>query len=177
MTDSRFDTRDRARAALLAGFPAIVLNSLALAAADLVPLATAHGGLLRLLMSWLGGFFTATGLPNLWAAGGLPTPDRPLFQAGFHIVVGLAMAFFYGFAAEPVLRGRPWHKGLHFAAGIWLLNATVILPLTGEGFAGRVHLTLAGMAWFAAAHTLFFVLLAVLYAHLREPKKCAGQVE
>jgi hypothetical protein len=36
-----------------------------------------------------------------------------------------------------------------------------------EGFAGSRHLTLAGMVWFAAAHTLFFVVLAVLYARLR----------
>jgi hypothetical protein len=46
---------------------------------------------------------------------------------------------------------------------VWLLNAAVVLPLTGEGLAGSVHLSLAGMTWFAAAHTVFFVLLAVLY--------------
>ena len=34
-------------------------------------------------------------------------------------------------------------------------------------FAGSRHLTLAGMVWFAAAHTLFFVVLAVLYARLQ----------
>ena len=40
----------RTLAALLAGAFAIALNIGALAAADLVPLATAHGGLLRLLV-------------------------------------------------------------------------------------------------------------------------------
>jgi hypothetical protein len=39
-----------------------------------------------------------------------------------------------------------------------------MLPAIGEGFR---HLGLARMAWFAAAHTLFFVLLAVLYARWR----------
>jgi hypothetical protein len=43
----------------------------------------------------------------------------------------------------------------------------VVLPLTGEGFAGSTHLTFAGMLWFAAAHTLFFVALGWLYARLR----------
>jgi hypothetical protein len=45
-----------------------------------------------------------------------------------------------------------------------LANAAVVLPAIGEGFR---HLGLAGMAWFAAAHTLFFVVLAVLYARWR----------
>jgi hypothetical protein len=44
----------RTLAALLAGAVAIALNTAALAAADLVPLATAHGGLLRLLVIVVG---------------------------------------------------------------------------------------------------------------------------
>jgi hypothetical protein len=40
----------RVLVALLAGLPAIALNKGALAAADLVPLGTAHGGLLHLLV-------------------------------------------------------------------------------------------------------------------------------
>jgi hypothetical protein len=64
----------RTLAALLAGAVAIALNIGALAAADLVPLATAHGGLLRLLVV----------LPG----DALPIPAGSAFQAGFHIVVG-----------------------------------------------------------------------------------------
>ena len=45
----------RLGAALIAGAVAIVLNTLALKAADLVHLETAHGGLLRLLTSLLSG--------------------------------------------------------------------------------------------------------------------------
>ena len=44
---------NRLAAALLAGSVAIVLNTVALKAADLVPLATARGGLLRLITPWL----------------------------------------------------------------------------------------------------------------------------
>ena len=142
----------RTLAALLAGAVAIALNLAALAAADLVPLATAHGGLLRLLV--------------MLSGDALPIPAGSAFQAGFHIVVGLAMALFY-VVLEPVLRGPSWLRGLIYAVAVWLANAAVVLPATGEGFAGSRHLTLAGMVWFAAAHTLFFVVLAVLYDFAR----------
>ena len=82
----------RTLAALLAGAVAVALNMAALAAADLVPLATAHGGLLRLLVMLSGGV--------------LPIPASSSFQAGFHAVVGLAMALFYALVLEPVLRAR-----------------------------------------------------------------------
>lgn len=142
----------RARAALLAGAVAIALNTAALAAADLVPLATAHGGLLRLLVMLTG----------------VAAPSGAVFQAGFHIAVGLGMALVYAFVLEPMLRGPSWLRGLQYAVAVWLANALVVLPVTGEGFAGSRNLTLAGMVWFAAAHTLFFVALAILYARLCE---------
>jgi hypothetical protein len=143
----------RTLAALLAGAVAIALNIAALAAADLVPLATARGGLLRLLVMLTG--------------GALPIPAGGAFQFGFHIVVGLAMALFYALVLEPVLRGPSWLRGVSYAVIVWLANAAVVLPTTGEGFAGSRDLTLAGIVWFAAAHTLFFVVLAVLYERLR----------
>jgi hypothetical protein len=66
----------------------------ALAAADLVPLDTARGGLLRFIL--------------VLTVGVLGIPPSPAFQAGFHIAVGLAMALFYAFALQPVLRGPSW---------------------------------------------------------------------
>lgn len=137
-------------AALLAGAVAITLNSVALAAADLVPLATAHGGLLRLLSQ----------------ISGITPPQGPVFQAWFHAGVGLAMAVFYAEALDGSLPGPPWVRGLIYAVVVWVVNAAVVLPSIGEGFAGSHHLTLAGMAWFAAAHMLFFVLQAVLLHRL-----------
>ena len=139
--------------ALVAGAFAILLNTAALAAAGLVPLQTAHGGLLRLLAILVG--------------GSIHLPSTGAFQVGFHVMVGLAMAQFYAFALEPISFGSSWLRGLLYALAAWLANALIVLPATGEGFAGYRHLTLAGMVWFAAAHTLFFVLLAVLYARLR----------
>jgi hypothetical protein len=156
-------TRPRLLAALVSGAIAIVLNAFALKAADLIPLATARGGLLRLLTQWFAGLLDATGFASLWTKIGAPLPSSPAFQTGFHLIVGLAMALLYGFVLERVLSGPAWLKGLQYAALMWLINAIMILPATGEGFAGSAHLDLAGMLWFAAAHTLFFVALGVLF--------------
>lgn len=163
--------RSRLEASLEAGAVAIVLNTAALKLADVLSLPTAHGGLLRLISPWLAGPLNGSGLTFLWHRAGGPPPSSPLFQTGFHLVVGIAMAVFYAFAVEPFLGGRAIVKGLVYAAAVWLLNSAVVLPLTGEGFAGSEHLPLAGMVWFAAAHTLFFVILALLYRALRAPPK------
>lgn len=159
--------RSRLEASLEAGAVAIILNIAALKLADVIALPTAHGGLLRLISPWLVGPLNGLGLISLWQRAGGPLPSSALFQMGFHFVVGLAMAVVYAFAIEPLLGGRAIVKGLVYAAAVWLMNSAVVLPLTGEGFAGGEHLSLAGMAWFAAAHTLFFVMLAVLYRALR----------
>lgn len=151
--DGAASPMSRTLAALLAGAVAIALNIAAPAAADLVPLATARGGLLRLLM--------------MLTDDVLPIPAGNAFQTAFHAIVGLAMALFYAWVLKPVLRGPSWFRGLIYAVAVWLANAAVVLPATGEGFAGSRHLTLAGMIWFAVAHTLFFIVLAVLYERFR----------
>jgi hypothetical protein len=57
------------------------------------------------------------------------------------------------------------------AVAVWLANVLIVLPAIGEELAGSRRLTLAGMAWFAAAHTLFFVAQAILYARLRRRQR------
>jgi hypothetical protein len=156
----------RVAAAIIAGGFAIAVNTIALKAADLVPLATAHGGLLRLLSGWLGPLLQASGIASLWTGIGGPAADTALFQTGFHLAVGIGMALFYAFVLEPALPAGPWLKGAIYAAAVWLLNAAIVLPLTGEGFAGTAHLGVAGIIWFAAAHTVFFLLLAWGYGRL-----------
>ncbi len=84
------------------------------------------------------------------------------------------MALAYAFVIEPVLHGPPWVKGSAYAAGVWLINAFVALPLVGAGIAGVRTLSLGGILYFAVAHTVFFVLLAELYARAHRdlsPKK------
>jgi hypothetical protein len=147
--------------ALISGSIAIVLNTLAL------PLATAKGGLLRLLQGWLAVPLTELGIAAEWSRIGVPSVDSDVFQIGFHLAVGLVMALVYAYALEPALPGGDAQKGALYAIVVWLLNAFIVLPATGEGFAGCAHLTLAGITWFAAAHALFFMALAMTYAALR----------
>jgi len=136
-------------AAVLAGAIAIAVNTGLLAGADAAGLPTAHGGLLRLLHDVF--------------APALPMPSGAAIQLGFHVFVGLVMAVIYAVLLEAWLPGRPVLKGLTYAAAAWLMNAFVVLPLIGEGVAGDRHLDAAGIVGFAVAHTVFFVLLAVLY--------------
>jgi hypothetical protein len=46
------------------------------------------------------------------------------------------------------------------------MNAAVIFAVSGEGFAGCAHISLAGIIWYAGAHTLFFLVLAYGFAWL-----------
>ena len=154
-------------ASLEAGALAIGANTALLAGADAVGFTTARGGLLRLLKDIAGGLAPFVGLDGVWNDVLAPATSGAFFQTAFHVVVGLLMAIFYAYVLEPVLPGRPWIKGLIYSALVWLLNAFAVLPLIGEGIAGSRQLGIAGMVGFAAIHTVFFVLLAVLYARLR----------
>jgi hypothetical protein len=167
---------NRLGAAMVAGSVAIVLNTLALAAADLFHLETAHGGLLRLIVSSLPSSVDRLGIASTWAAMNGPPISSKTFQTGFHLFVGLLMALFYALILEPFLPRGPAAKGWIYAIGVWLLNASIVLPASGEGFAGSAHLTAAGMLWYAASHTLFFLTLAYGFALLTsEPKSAREQ--
>ena len=151
------------RGALGAGLIAILINTLLLYLADFIPLQTAHGGLLNLLTIWMGPGLQKIGIYNYWHGLGLPSPSGGIFKMGFHIAVGLGMALVYAFVVEPRVPGPAWIKGLLYAFILWLINAFFILPLIGEGIAGSRHLNFAGVTYYASAHTVFFVLLALLY--------------
>jgi hypothetical protein len=154
--------------ALAAGSVAIIVNTLALKAADIVSLPTAKGGLLRLVSSWSAPLLTKLGVLSVWTSLGLPAIATPAFQTSFHLIVGILMAIFYAYIVEPLLPTLDdVIRGAAYALIVWLLNAFVVLPLTAEGIAGTAHLTLAGVLWYAAAHTIFFLLLAQLYGTLK----------
>ena len=137
----------RSVASLCAGAIAIAINVAALWSADLFHVQTAHGGLLKLLVQLTG----------------LPAPRHGGFDIVFHVVVGLVMAVVYGLLLKPLWRWPPWLLGVIYAAVTWIANAFVVLPIIGEGIAGSFTLSTAGILWFAAAHTVFFVTLALLY--------------
>jgi len=151
---------------LVAGAIAITINILLLNICDAFGIVTARGGLQRLVRLWLGGPLTQIGVADVWAATGLPGPDTAIFRTGFKVSVGLGMAVFYALVVDPFMGGGALLKGLVYALFVWLINAFVVLPLLGEGIAGARLLTALGMVSFAAAHTVFFVVLAYLYAGL-----------
>ena len=76
------------------------------------------------------------------------------------------MAIFYAYILDQRLYGRPLVKGLLYGTAVWLFNAFVVLPLTGQGIAGSAHLNAIGMISFAIAHMVFFEVLSVLYGYL-----------
>jgi predicted cobalt transporter CbtA len=162
----------RLAGALYIGVVAITINMLLLKAADLFSVETAKGGLLRLIAPLAGPALDRIGVAAAWHALGGPGVGSAVFQGGFHFVVGLGMALVYTMILEPRMPGSFWRKGLLYALLVWLLNAFIILPCSGEGVAGSAHLRLAGMVWFAVAHTAFFVLLAAGYQrYLDAPKR------
>ncbi|CAG2158568.1 hypothetical protein LMG31506_06418 [Cupriavidus yeoncheonensis] len=144
----------RLSTAALAGCAGITVNTALLFVADHFRLVTARGGLLTLLAQTLG--MSALPLVRLYA-----------FQQVFHIAVGIAMAVFYSFTFAR-LPTSALIKGLLYALAVWLLNACMVLPLIGQGFAGHSVLTAGGMLFFAIAHTAFFVVTALLYQRWQE---------
>lgn len=155
------------RAALLAGLIAIIINTVLLHLAQFIPLRTEAGSLLKLLKLGFGDALAASYLNEVWHRLQLSSPGSEVFKTGFHVFIGLAMALVYAAVFEPWLPGSAWRKGFWYALLAWLLNAFVVLPWIGEGIAGNHHLGLTGMVYYAVAHTVFFVLLALLYARLR----------
>ena len=155
------------RAALWAGLIAIVVNTALLHLAEVIPLKTEAGGLLKLLKMGFGDVIARSSISEIWLRLQLPAPDSVIFKTGFHVAVGLSMALVYAAYLEPRLAGSAWRKGLLYACGLWLINAFVLLPWIGEGIAGSRQLSFAGMTYYAVAHTVFFLLLAWLYARFR----------
>jgi hypothetical protein len=142
------------------GAIAVVPNELTLKAADLVAVPTAHGGLLALVKMLGKSIFNEAHASVLWNASIAPLTVNPLFQVFFHVVVAILMGVAYGALVEPFTKARWWMKGLAYGIAVWLANAFVVLPLTGEGIVGLRNISAGGTLWFAAAHFAFFIILA-----------------
>jgi len=161
------EARQRLPAVLMSAAVAIVANTLALHAADAFGLPTARGGLLHLLTSCIAAVLRRNPSGAVLATQVQVAAASSSIQIAFHLGMGLMMGVVYAFVCEPWALRRPWSCGLVCGLFVWLANALWVLPATGEGIAGAAHLTWLGIAWFAAAHLLFFLCLAVLYARLR----------
>ncbi len=162
----RSDRRGWFLGGLVAGTPAIAVNTLLLKIADGIHLDVGHGGLLKLLRRITGPVMASMGGGHVWRVVSEATAGLPAFKVAFHVVVGLLMALFYTAILESALPPAlgPLGKGFVYALAVWLLNAAIVLPALGQGFAGSAVLTTGGIVYFAFAHTVFFVLLALFYA-------------
>ena len=147
---------------LLAGIVAITVNTLLLYLAAQRGLDTGNGVLLRLIRPWIGPMLERTGLAHAWMATGLPGPESHAFVMGFHIFIGMLMAWAYAYG-ERLVDWKSWAKGLVYAVVVYAANALVVFPLLGEGIAGSRILSGAGQTYFAFAHTSFFLILALCY--------------
>jgi hypothetical protein len=147
--------------ALVVGVIALVVNFSLLGLADRLGIVTARGGFQRLVKLWTGPALDTSGVAKLWSDLHLPEPSSALFQNAFKVAVGLGFALIY-VAIKRYLPGTAIVKGLTYALIVWLINAAVVLPALGQGFAGANTLTATGIIAFAIAHTSFFIVLAVL---------------
>jgi hypothetical protein len=148
---------------MIAGAPAILINTFLLKLAELFGIATAAGGLLILIKPLASKPLAWSGISALWSEFGWMATEGPAFQLAFHLTVGLLMAIVYAYFVEPHIQGKFYRKGLIYSFAVWLLNTLVVLPLTGEGIGGSKHLNSIGMIWYLFAHTSFFLLLAWWY--------------
>lgn len=147
--------------ALLAGLVALAVNFFLLGLADRLGIVTARRGFQRLVKLWTGPVLRGLGVDRAWAAVHFPDPSGPLFTNGFKVAVGLVFAVIY-VSIRPLLPGSTLEKGLTYALLVWLINAGIVLPALGQGFAGIDTLSATGIAAFAIAHTAFFLVLAGL---------------
>jgi len=154
--------KTRLTSAILAGTVAIAVNIVLLYGGHFAHINTGHGGLLKLLA------ITFDFNPIPWGSGFLSLLNPSIWKYAFHFIIGLAMAVFYAYVIENTLNDQlpAAAKGLVYAAILWLANSAIILPLLGEGFAGYKSIPLFGIFYFAIAHTVFFVLLAIIYEKL-----------
>lgn len=147
------------RAAMLAALIAILINTAMLQLGHVFGIDTGDGGLLKFLAIKLG--FA----PIPWQKGILASLPMVVWKTAFHGLTGLGMGLFYVIAIVPLLYRRcsATTMGLIYAGGLWLVNALWILPTVELGIAGVQQLSLGGIAYYALAHTVFFMLLAWLY--------------
>lgn len=148
----------------LAGAVAVAVNLALLQWSSAFGLPPGDDSLLELLLRIL------HPAPVAWDQPPLARFSPSVWAGLFHVAIGLGMAVFYAVFLEPRLRRAftPLTSGLFYALGVWLVNTWVILPALGLGIAGENAIPVAGMVYFALAHTAFFVVLALLYAKLAE---------
>lgn len=146
---------------IAAGSVGITVNTLVLQAAPLFHVNPGKGGLLQLLLhgidKWLHPLTPALNML------GLRSPPSLAGFLWFHYITGLGMILLYFYFASPRLSGPQWWRATQFSLLPWLMNAGVVLPMLGQGFAGMNRLSFAGALYFFIANWIFVVVSALCY--------------
>jgi hypothetical protein len=83
-------------------------------------------------------------------------------QEAFHTSVGLISALIYAGAVYRLLPGPRWLRGLLYVQGMWLVQATLVLPWMHQGYFG-VGISRAAPFWSWALNALYGIVLGALY--------------
>ncbi|GAC1657890.1 MAG: hypothetical protein NVS4B3_24860 [Gemmatimonadaceae bacterium] len=92
----------------------------------------------------------------------LPVALGPVAQETFHTLVGLVSALIYAGAAYPLLPGPRWLRGLVYVQGMWLVQATLVLPWLHQGYFG-IGISRTTPIWSWALNALYGLVLGTLY--------------
>lgn len=146
---------------LAAGLVGITVNTAILKLAPLLHIHPGSGGLLQLLLLYAqrSGPGSLIALHSL----GLRKPPSLAGFLWFHYVTGMTaiLVYFYLFAKH--VRGARWWRATVFALLFWLINAGLVLPQLGEGFAGIRAVSPSGVLYFCFANWVFVVVSALSY--------------
>lgn len=157
---------NRLTGAVVAGAAAITINTILLRADRLLGLRAEGGGLLKLMTQTGGALAKRAGAGAMWEQSFVPRIHTIAFWAMFHYVTGFGMVVLYVVWFVRWLPGNGWVKGALFSLLPWVINAVIVLPLLGNGFAGSRVLSAAGMAYFFLCNTVFGVVLGGLFEAL-----------
>ena len=154
----------RLTSAVVAGLLGITVNTLVLEAAPQLHINPGKGGLLQLFHRGVQHWMPSL-LPFVSRLG-LKQPPTLAGFLWFHYVTGLAMVLAYFFIFTPRLGGSEWWKSNAFSLFAWLINAAIVLPALGQGFAGVRSTPLPGAVYFFFANWLFVIVSALCYRAL-----------
>jgi hypothetical protein len=133
-----------------------------LKAADWIPLITARGGLLKLLKIYFASPLESLGVADFWAAFASSRCRHAGLQDRVSHPRQAAHSGSLRFRTRAHSLGTSAGQRPRLSAPRLARQCLIVLPWIGEGIAGSRYLSAAGMIYFAAAHTAFFALLALL---------------
>jgi hypothetical protein len=138
--------------ALAAGLAATVVNTLAIRLVGAAGIGAGTSGFAKWLAAHANAVLGTT----------FPIVLGSVAQEAFHTSVGLISALIYAGAVYRLLPGPRWLRGLLYVQGMWLVQATLVLPWMHQGYFG-VGISRAAPFWSWALNALYGIVLGALY--------------